>query len=87
MSKYVSKIIKSIKHNPNNWTKHDNGCGIKHKTLNIKITDVGNSAILSVSKVYIDDCEVIVTYMDCFRLERAVNWWYKNIGLTKILEN
>lgn len=87
MSKYISEIIQSIKKNPDNWTKHDNGCGIKHKTLNIKITNIGNSAILSVSEVYIDDCEVITTYIDCFRIERVVKWWYGNIGLTKILEN
>ena len=81
MSKFVDEIIDDIKSNPDSW-RDQIGYGIKKDR--IIITGHGNSAILSVIDVYVNNKQITRTYIDAFRLEKAVSWWYKNVSLKTI---
>jgi hypothetical protein len=83
MSKFVDEILKDIRENKNNWIKCDNGAGIKKD--NIYICQHGNTALLSVVHILINEVDMPLTYMDKWRLEKAVGWWYKNIDLQRAL--
>ena len=83
--KAVKEIIDYIESKKFQWCKTDCGTGIYNTVYNIRINMVGNSAILSICNLYINDVQIPITYMDKFRLERAVNKWYKTINLTGLL--
>lgn len=86
MSKFVDEILEDIKTNKNSWAKNhswEKGKGIRKK--NIIIGFYGNSAIFSIIDVYIDNQSMPLTYLDRWRLEKAVTWWYKNIDLERAM--
>lgn len=86
MSKYVDEIIKDIRDNPNSWKRLDTGnCYDGIQKGNIKLTQYGNTRLLSIINVEIDNVRQRKTYLDSWRLESAVTWWYKNIGLNHLI--
>lgn len=83
MSKFVDEILKDIKENKNSWVKCSYGTGIKKDT--IVVDNYGNSALLSIVHVLINNQDMPLTYMDRYRLEKAVGWWYRNIDLERAM--
>lgn len=84
--KAVKEIISHIDGRPNEWIKTRCGTGIKNELYKIHIDSVGNTAILSICNLYIDDVNIPITCSDRFRIEKAVNRWYKNINLITLLK-
>jgi len=85
MSKFVDEILEDIKTNKNSWAKYEGYKGTGLQKPNIIIGNYGNSAILSIAQIYIDDKCMPMTYMDRWRLEKAVGWWYRNIDLERAM--
>lgn len=83
MSKFVNELLNSIYNKKNNWKKCSNGTGIEMD--NIIIEQFGNSRLLSIICVEIDNQNIPLTYMDKYRLEKAVGWWYQNVDLNQLL--
>ena len=82
MSQFVDEIIKSIKENPTEW-KDYRGYGLEKG--NIIIFGYGNTKLLSICHVKINDKVMPTTYIDCWNLEGAVGNWYKTVKLNTIL--
>ena len=85
MSNYINEILKSIKTNHTDWTvvkKYGYFTGIENG--NIEITQHGNSAILSIIKVSISGVNIPTTYIDLFRLEKAITKWCKTQSLDQL---
>jgi len=79
MSKIAEELLKDIESNPDSWANHD-GHGIKKG--NVIISQYGNSALLSIIDVEINRKEVrALTYMDKYKLEKAITKWYRTVGL------
>lgn len=67
-----------MRDNPLSW--YDvNGSGIKSGS--ITILGHGNSKILSIIHVFIQEKDMLTTWCDRYRLEKAISEWYKNIPL------
>lgn len=81
-SEFVKEIIEDIKLHKRNWQKTSCGTGISNHSM--RIDSVGNSAILSICNLYIGETHMPLTYLDKYKLEKAVNWWYKNINLASL---
>lgn len=80
MSKYVDDILQDIKENPLAWSKAMGGV----KKDNILITGMGNTALLSIVDIHIDGQYVPASYYDLFKIERAINKWYRSVPLTHL---
>jgi len=78
MSKFVDEIIHDIRTNPDTWQDQ---CGYGIKKDNVIVTDYGNTAILSIISVYVNNKEMTRTWRDGYKLEKAVSWWYRNVSL------
>lgn len=78
MSKFIDEIITDIKADPDSWRDQ---CGNGIKKGEVIITDHGNSALLSIIDVYVNNKRITRTWRDGYRLEKAVSWWYKNVSL------
>lgn len=77
MSKYIDDIIADIKANPTTWNTRDWWVGIqKNKT---DIWGYWNTAILSIIEVLEGNLPLPMTWMDKYKLEKAVGHWYKTI--------
>jgi hypothetical protein len=83
MSKFVDELLKQIYNEKDTWKKYANGTGIEKS--NIKIYNFGNTKILSVVSIDIEGQDMPLTYMDRYKLEKAIGWWYKNISLERAL--
>jgi hypothetical protein len=90
MSKFVKELLHSIYQDKDSWSQYAaivriDGFSIPYKTgierNNVIIYNYGNSAILSIIRVKIENKDVRLTYWDCYKLEKAVTWWYKNVTL------
>ncbi len=82
MSKFVNEIINDLKSNPTMWKDYC-GCGcIKN---NIRIDGYGNTRALSTTSVYINNKRMPTTYVDNWKLEVAINNWYRTISLQILL--
>ena len=78
MSKFVNEILESIKNTPKDWTVvKTNGYFTGIENGSIVITEHGNSAILSIINVEINGVRIPTTYIDLFRLEKAITKWCK----------
>lgn len=84
MSIFVNELLNLIYNEKNNWKKCSNGTGIEKD--NIIIKNFGNSKLLSIIDVKIDNQDIPLTYMDKYRLEKAVGWWYQNVELNQLLK-
>ena len=82
MSKFVNEILEDIKNEPTTW-KDYRGWGVEKG--NIQIYGYGNTKLLSICSVKINDKEMPVTYMDRWRMEKVVGEWYKNMELKTLL--
>lgn len=82
MSKFVDEILESIKKEPTTW-KDYNACGVEKG--NIKIYGYGNTKLLSICSVKINDKEMPVTYMDRWRIEKVISEWYRTVKLETLL--
>lgn len=79
MSKFVSEIIESLDNDPTKWTNSADDYGYYNvESKDVCIKDCGHGAILSIIKVYVKNSLCTTTYVDKFRLEMAVNRWFKN---------
>ena len=78
MSKFIEEIIKDLKDNPETWRDVKGGCIEKDEIL---ISCFGNTRVLSVISVFINGQDIPTSYIDRWRLEVAVNNWYKTIPL------
>lgn len=84
MSKYINEIIEDIKTNPLKWQVIYNGMyadGIKSGDIEIK--DMGNGSIFllwhtSVIKAAVKGAIIPTTYIDRFKLEETLKWWFRN---------
>lgn len=82
MSKFVNEIIEDIKKNPATFVDYK-GYGVKKGDL--IISGYGNSKALSIINVWICDKTIPTTFMDKWRLESTIKWWYKNINLNHLI--
>lgn len=82
MSKYVDEIIESLKTNPTHW-KDYKGEGVEKG--NIIVKGYGNTRILSVTNVYINDKWMPTSYIDNWKLEVAIMNWYRTVKLETLL--
>ncbi len=81
MSKYIDEIIADIKQNPQNWMDYKaNGV----QKGNIIVNLYGNSKLLSVINVRINNKEMPTKYIDRWRLEAVIKWWYESVSLKTI---
>lgn len=83
MSKYIDEIIKDIKTNPSTY-KDFEGYGIEK--AGIRISQFGNTRMLSIINVEINGKKMPTSYIDLWRLETAIKWRYRTIDL-KVLIN
>jgi len=85
MSKFVDEILDSIKTNPKDWTVvKTRGYFTGIEKDNIIISQHGNSAILSIINVEINGVRIPTTYIDLFRLERAITKWCKTQSIEQL---
>lgn len=82
MSKYVNEILKDLKDNPETF-KCNYGQGVKKD--NVKISGYGNTRMLSVIDVHINGKSIPTSYIDLWRLEVAVQRWYRAISLKGLM--
>jgi len=87
VSKFVDDIVEDIRINPDTWNANSSrhcsrNDGLKKDGL--EITDYGNTKLLSVVSLYIDGVRTETRFIDNWRLESAVLWWYKNASLEDI---
>ena len=78
MSKYIDEIIKDIKANPETYKDYA-GRGLEKG--NISISGFGNTKLLSIIHVYIKSKDMPTSYIDLWRLETVIKWWYRNCNL------
>ncbi len=78
MSKFVDEILQDIKDNPNTFTDIG-GNGIKKD--NIEISGYGNTRVLSIIHVFINNKDIPKSWLDNWRLEVAVQQWYRTVSL------
>ena len=81
MSKYVDEIIKDIKENPETF-KDYKGFGLEKGR--VKLYGFGNTALLSVIDVEINDKVIPTSYIDLWRLEVIIKRWYRTMSLSVI---
>ena len=84
MSIFVKEILNNIYNEKNSWEKDPSQGGIRNNR--IKIYNFGNSKLLSIIHVKVDNQDIPLTYMDKYRLEKAVGWWYQNVELNQLLK-
>lgn len=83
--KLVEQILKDVKENPETWEPQASYAkiwwnGIKKD--NVVIRGFGNTRVFSVIEVYINGVEIEgVSYLNRWRLEAAVLWWYSKVPL------
>lgn len=78
MSKYVDEIVKDIKDFSETWKAGRNN-GLEKD--DIIIFNCGNPRFISSILVKIKDIYVPLSYIDRWKLEIVVKWWYANIPL------
>ena len=85
MSVLGSEILEDIKNMPELWSKYYFGASFYGvQKGDIVVSGYGNSAILSIIDIYIDGKAVPSSYMDKFRLEKAIGKWLKNVTLKQL---
>ena len=87
MHKYVKEIIESIRNNPEEWKP----VKTEYKFVGIKKDDIevsgfGNTRPLSIIKVKFIERTVPCSYIDCWKLESAVLWWYRRCDIKTVAE-
>lgn len=80
MSKYIDETVSLIKNNLDLFKPIANG--IKSET--ITISGYGNTRPLSICDIYIDGVKMQTTYIDCWKLESIVGWYYRNSKLKNL---
>lgn len=83
MSVFIDEIIKDLKENPNTFTDYE-GCGVKKN--NIKISLYGNTRVLSLINISLNNKDMPTSYIDRWRLEVQIKKWYRNINLECLLK-
>lgn len=82
MSKYVDEILKDLKDNPETFKDYE-GQGVEKG--NIIICLYGNTRVVSIIDVYINGKNMPTSYIDLWRLETAIKYWYRNISLSILI--
>ena len=82
MSKYVDELLKDIASNPETFKDYF-GNGIEKS--NIRISGFGNTRLLSVISVRINNKTIPTSYIDNWRLETAIKKWYRTVSLKVLL--
>lgn len=88
MSRYVTEIVNDVRANPDSWEYEHDLDGI-HKD-GISLYGHGNTKLMSISKILAKDHDSFdyshptMSYMDCYRVESALLWWFKNCNLDQI---
>lgn len=84
MSKYVDEIIQDLNKNPNSF-KDYYGQGVQKR--NIKISQFGNTKMLSIINLEINGKSMPTSYLDLWRLESAIKKWYRSVPLKVLLND
>lgn len=93
MSKCINDIIKSLKDHPTEWSLiqiedyryHENAThGVGIQSRNIRIINHANPAILALDMVYINTARIPISYIDTYRLHKAVRRWFKAVSATHL---
>lgn len=85
MTPKVKEILKRIKNEPDSWTPIHNGHRYNGIQLgNMIVDNTGNTKMLSVVHVTINDVRIDLEYWECYRLESAVLNWYKKASLSQL---
>jgi len=79
MSKFATQLAQDIRSNPDSWQPCKGFYGISKE--NVQVWGYGNTKLLSVINVEIKGSDVALTYLDKWRLEREVLWWYANCNI------
>lgn len=78
MSVVIDELVKDIRNNPSSYTpKMEAFHGLKKEGVEIKLC--GNTCLLSICNVYINGEPFPTTYIDRWKVEKAVSWWYRNM--------
>jgi hypothetical protein len=80
MSKFIDTLINYTREEKEEWTAIHSGI----ERDNVRITLYGNTAILSVIDVRINEILIPTTYIDRFRLEKTIGWWYENVSFDNL---
>jgi len=84
MSKAGKQLVKDIRTNPKDWRPIGTSIYSGISKDNIRITSMGNTRMLSVIHVCINDVWLAdLSYFDNWSLEVAVMWWYKQADLSE----
>ena len=82
MSKYVDELLQDIASNPETFKDYF-GNGIEKG--DIRISGFGNTRLLSVINVRINNKTIPTSYIDKWRLETAIKKWYRTVSLKVLL--
>lgn len=87
MSRVANEIYKDIKNNPEKWTPvmglfTYNGL----QKEDIKIVSCEYPRVVSLLEIKIKDKRICCSYMDRWRLQGLVAWWYRNCSVKDVLK-
>tara|TARA_R110000851_G_scaffold46804_2_gene113854 strand:- start:417 stop:668 length:252 start_codon:yes stop_codon:yes gene_type:complete len=82
MSKYINEILKDLNDNPTSF-KDYHGQGVVKG--NIRISQFGNTRMLSIIKVCLNDKDIPTSYIDLWRMETAIKKWYRTVSLKVLM--
>lgn len=85
MSQFVDDIIHHLDKNSDLFT-HVGPGALRSVGGDTDISGHGNTALLSIIKVRVQDEPVPLTYMDTYKLEKAVSRWFRNISLNHLIK-
>lgn len=86
MKRIVHQILDSIRNEPDKWSPSTRfGTNWDAITKDgVTIDGVGNTAILSMVNILIDKVDFATSYIERYRLEKAVLNWYQNCPMEKL---
>ena len=86
MRQVIKQILHSISTEPDKWEPYSCLCswdGIKKD--DVKVGGVGNTKILSIIRVQVKDIPFTTSWIENYRLEKAVMKWYQSCDIETIL--
>ncbi len=81
MSKFVDELIKDLIDQPETFRDYHGQGVVRHDVM---IQGYGNTRVLSVIDVIVCEKPIPTSYVDKWRLEVAVQKWYKNASLSML---